>query len=132
MAKDGELVGAADMTKRGKGTRKSANITATPMRAEVTPNGKQGRERKQEAPKKLRVIVKKGLDDYFGKNKQIPTPSMKEDPVTMVVQRHDSRGAKSLRTESTNNNEGQNKKPRSDNKDLAGEENQEGKKGLEE
>ncbi len=41
-------------------------------------------------------------------------------------------GAKSLRTESANNDEGQNKKPRSDNKDSTGEENQEGKKGLEE
>ncbi len=57
MAKDGESTGAADTTKRGKGAQKSAGITATPMRAEVTPNGKQGREREQEAPKKLRGIV---------------------------------------------------------------------------
>jgi hypothetical protein len=132
MAKDGEPTGAADTTKRGKGTRKSADITATPMRAEVTPNRKQGRERKQEAPKKSRGIVKKGLDDYFGKSKRIPTPSMKGDPVTTVVQRCNSRGAKSLRTESANNDKGQNKKPRLDDKDSAGEENQEGKKGLEE
>ncbi len=63
MAKDGELMGAADRTKRGKGAHKSADITAMLMGAEVTPNGKQGREREQEAPKKLLVIVKKGLVD---------------------------------------------------------------------
>jgi hypothetical protein len=126
------LTGAADTTKRGKGAHKSADITATPMRAEVTLNGKQGREHKQEAPKKSRGIVKNGLDDYFGKGKGISVPSTKGDPVTTVVQRRNSRGAKSLRTESSNNDKGQNKKPRSDNKDLAGEENQKGKKDLEE
>jgi hypothetical protein len=118
--------------KRENGTHKSDNITATPMRAEVTPNRKQGRERKREAPKKLRGILKKGLDDYFGKGKRIPVPSTKGDPVTRVVRRHNSRGAKSLRTESTNSNEGQNKKPRSDDEDSEGEENKKGKKGLEE
>jgi hypothetical protein len=132
MAKDGELTEAADTTKRGKGARKSAGITATPMRAEETPNGKQGREHKQEAPKKSWGIVKKGLDDYFGKGKRIPAPSTKGDLVTMVVQRRDTRNAKSLRTESANNNKGQDKNPRSENKDSAGEKNQEGKKGLEE
>jgi hypothetical protein len=120
------------MTNRGKGAHKNADITATPIKAEVTPNRKQGRERKQEAPKKLQGIVKKGLDDYFGKGKRIPAPSMKGDPVTMVMQRRNACSAKSLRTESANNNEGQNKKPKSDNEDLAEEENQEGKKGLEE
>ncbi len=114
---------AADRTKRGKGTCKSANITATLMRVEVTLNGKQGREREQEAPKKSRGIVKKGLDDYFGKGKRIPAPSTKGGPVTTVVQRRNSRSAKSLRTESANKDEGQNKKPRSDNEDLVGEEN---------
>ena len=105
------MTGAADPTKRGKGTRKSANITATPTRAEVTPNGKQGRERKQEAPKKLQGIVKKRLDDYFGRGKRILVLSTKGDPVTTVVQRRNSCSAKSLRTESANNNKGQNKKP---------------------
>jgi hypothetical protein len=57
MAKDGESTEAADTTKKVKGTRKSANITATPMRVEVTPNRKQGRERKQEAPKKSLIIT---------------------------------------------------------------------------
>jgi hypothetical protein len=132
MAKDGESTGAADMTKRGKGACKSADITATPMRAEVTLNRKQGREREQEVPKKLRGIVKKGIDDYFGRGKRIPAPPTKGDLVTTVVQRRNSRGAKSLRTESANNDKDQNKKPRSDNENLAGEENQEGKKGLEE
>jgi hypothetical protein len=47
------------------------------------------------------------------------------------VQRRNSRSAKSLRTESANNKEGQNKKPRSENKKSAGEENKKGKKGLE-
>ncbi len=55
----------------------------------MTPNRKQGRERKQKAPKKLRGIVKKGLDDYFGKGKRIPALSTKGDPVTTVVQRSD-------------------------------------------
>ncbi len=114
MAEDRESTGAAETTKRGKGARKSADITATPMRAEVTPNGKQGREHEQEAPKKSWGIVKKGLDDYFGKGKRIPTPSTKGDPVTTVSQRRDSCGVKSLKTESANNDKGQNKKPRSD------------------
>jgi hypothetical protein len=98
MAKDGELTGAADTTKRGKGACKSAKITATPMRVEVTSNEKQGRERKQEAPKKLQGIVKKGLDDYFGRGKRILALSTKGDPVTTVVQRRNSHSAKSLRT----------------------------------
>jgi hypothetical protein len=71
MAKDGEPTGAADTTKKGKGARKSAKITATPMRVEVTSNGKQGRECKQKAPKILQGIVNWGLDDYFGRGKRI-------------------------------------------------------------
>jgi hypothetical protein len=34
-----------DMMERGKAARKSNNITDTPARAKVTPNGKQNRER---------------------------------------------------------------------------------------
>jgi hypothetical protein len=45
----------------GKGAHKSNDITATPMRTAVTPNDKQQSEREQEAPKKLRSAMKKGL-----------------------------------------------------------------------
>ncbi len=76
----------------------------------------------------MRGDVKKGLKDYFGVGKRIPAPSTEGDPVTMVVQRRDSRGAKSLRAEGVSNDEGQNKKPRSDNEDSEGEENNQGRK----
>jgi hypothetical protein len=90
MAKDRETMKIVGTTERGKDARKSDNITATQMRAEVTPNAKQSRERQQEPPKKLRGDVKKGLKDYVGVGKRIPAPSMEGDPVTMVVQRCDS------------------------------------------
>ncbi len=72
MAKDGELVGAADMTKRGKGTRKSANITATPMRAEVTPNGKQGREPSRKHPSNHGGLLRRGLRITLVKARESP------------------------------------------------------------
>ncbi len=73
------------MTDRGKGTRKSNDITATLARVEVTPNGKQHREREKEVPKKSRGIIKKRLKDYFGKGTRIPAPSMEGDQVRTVV-----------------------------------------------
>jgi hypothetical protein len=80
---------------------------------------------------KIAKDVKKGLKDYHGVGKRIPAPSMEGDPVTTVVQRRDSQGAKSLRAEGASNDEGQNKKPRSDDEDLEGEEIKQGKEGLE-
>ncbi len=71
----------------GKGTCKSKDITATPMRMTVTPNKKQQREREQDAPKKLQTVMKKGLEDYFGKGKRTPVPSTKGNPISTVVQR---------------------------------------------
>ncbi len=90
MAEDRETTKIVDTTERGKDAHKSNDITATPMRVEVTPNGKQSRECQQEPPKKSRGDVKKGLKDYFGVGKRIPAPSTEGDPVTTVVQRRDS------------------------------------------
>jgi hypothetical protein len=131
MAEDRETMKIVDTTERGKDACKSYDITATAMRVEVTPNGKQSREHQQEPPKKSRGDAKKRLKDYFGVGKRIPVPSTEGDPVTTVVQRRDSRGAKSLRAEGASNDKGQNKKPRSDDKDLEGKENKQGKEGLE-
>jgi hypothetical protein len=104
-----------DMTERGKAACKSNNITDTPARAKVTPNGKQNREREQDPPKKSRGDIKKGIKDYFGEGKRVSAPSTEGDPVTTVVQRCESRGDKSSRAEGSSNNKGQNKKSRSDN-----------------
>jgi hypothetical protein len=76
-----------DTTERGKAARKSDNITNTPARAKVTPNGKQNREREQDPPKKSRGDIKKGIKDYFGKGKRVSALSMEGDLVTTVVQR---------------------------------------------
>ena len=104
-----------DRTKREKSVRKSADITNTPVRATVTPNGKQQREREQDPPKKSRGDVKKGIKDYFGKGKRVLAPSTEGDPVTTVVSRRESRAAKSVRAdEDPKIDKGQNKKARSD------------------
>jgi hypothetical protein len=81
-----------DMSEGGKGAHKSNDITATPMRMTVTPNEKQQCERKQVAPKKMRTAMKKGLEDYFGKGKRAPVPSMEGNPISAVVQRHTKHG----------------------------------------
>ncbi len=128
MDKDGETTKIVYTMEREKGGHKSDDITATPARAEVTPNGKHRRERKQEAPKKPRAIIKKGLKDYFGESKRIPALSMEGDPVSTVVHRRDSRGTKSPRAERVSNDAGQNKKPRSDDKDSEEEEKKKGTK----
>ncbi len=73
-----------DTTERGKAARKSDDVTDTPARAKVTPNGKQNRECKQD-PKKSRGDIKKGIKDYFGKGKRVSTLSTEGDPVTTVV-----------------------------------------------
>ncbi len=52
-----------DTTERGKAACKSKDITDTPARAKVTPNGKQNRKRKQDPPKKSRGDIKKGVKD---------------------------------------------------------------------
>jgi hypothetical protein len=120
-----------DTTEKGKAASKSDNITDTLARAKVTPNGKQNRERKQDPPKKSRGDIKKGIKDYFGKGKRVSAPSMEGDPVTMVVQRRKSHGAKSSRIEGSSKDKGQNKKPRSDNKNLGEDEGKEVNKGTE-
>jgi hypothetical protein len=120
-----------DMTERGKAARKSNNITDTPARAKVTPNGKQYREHEQDPPKKSRGDIKKGIKDYFGEGKRVSAPSMEGDPVTRVVQRRESRGAKSSRAEGSSNDKGQNKKPRSDDKNSGEDEGKKVNKGTE-
>ncbi len=120
-----------DMMERGKAARKSSDITDTPARAKVTPNGKQNREREQDTPKKSRGEIKKGIKDYFGKGKRVSAPSTEGNLVTTVVQRCENRGAKSSRAEGASNDEGQNKKHRSDDKDLGGEESKKVNKGSE-
>ena len=69
----------------GKGAHKSADITATPMRTAVTPNNKQQSKRKQEAPKKPRSAMKKGLNNYFGQGKRSPLPSTAGNPIATVL-----------------------------------------------
>jgi hypothetical protein len=54
MAEEGEVTKLGETLEGGgRGARKSNDILATPMRKAVTPNNKQQRERKQDAPKKL-------------------------------------------------------------------------------
>ncbi len=107
-----------DMMEREKAAPKSNDITNTPARAKVIPNEKQNREREQDPPKKSRGDFKKGIKDYFGKGKRVSVTSTEGDPVTMVVQRRKSCGAKSSRAEGSSNDKGQNKKPRSDDENL--------------
>ncbi len=97
----------------------------------MTPNGKQNREREQDPPKKSRGDIKKEIKDYFGEGKRVFTPSTEGDPVTTVVQRRKSRGAKSSRAEGSSNDKGQNKKPRSDNKNLGEQKGKKVNKGTE-
>ena len=61
-----------DTTERGKAARKSDDITDTPARAKVTPNGKQNRERKQDPPKKSRGDIKKGIKIILVKAREYP------------------------------------------------------------
>ncbi len=120
-----------DTMERGKAARKSDDITNTLARAKVTPNGKQNRKREQDPPKKSRGDIKKGIKDYFGKGKRVSAPSTEGDPVSMVVQRHKSRGAKSSRAEGSSNYKGQNKKLRSDDKNSGEDEGKKVNKGTE-
>ncbi len=56
MAEDRGEMNSIETKGRGKTSCKSANITATPKRGTimvVMPNGKQTKERKQKAPKKI-------------------------------------------------------------------------------
>jgi hypothetical protein len=137
MAEDGATLLLAeeekveDTRERGKAACKSDDITNTPARVKVTPNGKQNREREQDPPKKSRRDIKKGIKDYFGKGKRVSAPSTEGDPVTTVVQRRKSRGAKSSRAEGSSNNKGQNKKPRSDDENSGEDEGKKVNKGTE-
>jgi hypothetical protein len=120
-----------DTMERGKAAHKSNDINDTPARAKVTPNGKQNRERELDPPKKSRGDIKKGIKDYFGKGKRVSAPSMEGDPVPTVVQRCKSNGAKSSRAEGLSNHKGQNKKPRSDDKNLGEDKGKKVNKGTE-
>ena len=60
MVEDRETTKIVDTTERGKDAHKNNNITATPMRAEVTLHGKQSRERQQEPPKNCRGMLRRG------------------------------------------------------------------------
>jgi hypothetical protein len=95
MAEDGGKMNSTETTEGGKAGRKSANITASLTRGipkAVTPNGKQPKEREQDAPKKLRTDMKKGLQAYFGAGKRIPAPSNGGNPILAVVQRREGQG----------------------------------------
>ncbi len=113
---------------------------------------KQQSKRKQDAPKKLRPAMKRDLKKYFGPSKRSPILSTAGNPITRVVQRRDEQGrpptgkggntagavgdrdtdptrwstpitktgGKSIWSESTK--DGQNKKPRADDKESGGEE----------
>jgi hypothetical protein len=120
-----------DTMERGKAACKSNYITNTPARAKVTPNGKQNRGHEQDPPTKSRGDIKKGIKDYFGEGKRVSALSTEGDPITTVVQRRKSRGAKSSRAEGLSNNKGQNKKPRSDEENLGEDEGKEVNKGTE-
>ncbi len=71
----------------GKGTCKSGNITATPIRKALPTSGKQQSKRKQELPKKPRLAMKKDLTAYFGKGKRSPGPTTAGNPIETVIQR---------------------------------------------
>ncbi len=108
----------ADKMEREKAVRKSGEITETPARATVTPNGKQQNEREQDPPKKSQGDIKKGIKYYFGEGKRVLAPSTEGDLVATVVRRRESRGAKSSRAEEDLIiDKGQNKKLRSDNEE---------------
>jgi hypothetical protein len=92
---------------------------------------KKNRERKQDPPKKSRGDIKKGIKYYFGEGKRVSAPSTEGDLVTTVVQRRKSRGAKSSRAEGSSNDKGQNKKPRSDDKNLGEDEGKKVNEGTE-
>jgi hypothetical protein len=152
MAEEGEATELAGIREGGRGACKSNDISATPMRMAVTHFDKQQSKREQDAPKKLRKAMKRDLKNYFGPGKRSPIPSMAGNLITTVVQRRDEQGrpptgkggnkagavgdgdtnptrwstpimkmgGKSIWSKSTE--DGQNKKPRSDNKKLGGEE----------
>ncbi len=152
MAEEGEATELAGTREGGRGARKRDDISATPMRTAVTHFDKQQSKREQDAPKKLQLAMKRDLKNYFGPGKRSPIPLTAGNPITTVVQRRDERGGpptgkggnkagavgdgdthptrwptpitktggKSNRSKSTK--DGQNKKPRSDNKESGGEE----------
>jgi hypothetical protein len=120
-----------DTLERGKAAPKSNDITDTPARAKVTPNEKQNRKQEQDPSKKSRGDIKKGMKDYFGEGKRVSMLPTEGDPVTTVVQRRESRGAKSSRAQGSSNDKGQNKKLKSDNKNLGEDKGKEVNKGTE-
>jgi hypothetical protein len=152
MAEEGEATELAGTREGGRGARKSNDILATPMRTAVTHFDKQQSKREQDAPKKLRSAMKRDLKNYFGPGKRSPIPMTAGNPITTVVQRRDKQGGpptgeggntvgvvgdrdinptrwltpitkmgdKSIRSKSIE--DGQNKNPRSDDKESGGEE----------
>jgi hypothetical protein len=152
MAEEGEATKFAGTREGGRGTRKSDDILATLVRTAVTHFNKQQSKREQDAPKKLQSAMKRDLKNYFGPGKRSPIPSTAGNPITMVVQRREEQGrpptgkggntagvvgdgdtnptrwltlitktgGKSIQSKSTK--DGQNKKPRSDDEELGGEE----------
>jgi hypothetical protein len=72
----------------GKSGRKSNDVTATLMRITalvVTPNKQQHGKQDQDAPKKSRINVKKGLAAYLGAGKRVSAPSKEGNPISRVV-----------------------------------------------
>ncbi len=158
MAEEGVATKLAGTMEGGRGACKSNDILAIPMRNVVTHHDKQQSKREQDAPKKLQSAMKKDRKNYFGQGKRSPIPSTAENP---LVQRHDKqggtptgkggirageegdgdtnntrwstpimkKGSKSIR--SVSNENGQNKKQRSDDKE-SGEEESNQKKSEEE
>ena len=90
-AEDSNAMNLTDMLEGAKGARKSDDITATLMRMTVTPNKKQQHKHKQDAPKKLQMAMKKGLENYISKGRRAPVPSTTGNPISAVVQRRTER-----------------------------------------
>ncbi len=86
-------------TEGGKSSHKSVDIATTPMKivaSAVTPNKKQCNKRDQDAPKKSRSNMKKGLAAYFGAGKSVLAPSKEGNPISTVVQRCDSQSKEAI------------------------------------
>jgi hypothetical protein len=152
MAEEGEATELAGTREGGRGARKSDDILATLMRMAVTHFDKQQSKCKQDAPKKLRLAMKRDLKNYFGPGKRSPIPLTARNLIRTVVQRRDKQGGPpmgkggnkagavgdgdtnptrwlTLITKtggksiwSKSTEDGQNKKPRLDNEELGGEE----------
>jgi hypothetical protein len=152
MVEEGEATELAGTREGGKGACKSNDVSATPMRMVVTHFDKQPSKRKQDVPKKLRLVMKRHLKKYFGPGKRSPILLTAGNLIPTVVQRRDEQGRPPTgkggnkagvvgdgdtnptrwltpitktggkSIRSKSTEDGRNKNPRSDNKEPGGEE----------